>query len=152
MNNPLNQPATWQDPWRTFGRLQSEMNRLFDRHLDRDDDATPAAADWRPAVDVREEEDRYVIHVDVPGVSPEDVEITAENGTLRLRGERRSEVTEAREQYQRVERLFGRFQRQFTLPEAANTDAIEATCKNGVLEVVIPKQERVQPRRIPVSH
>ena len=73
-------------------------------------------------------------------------------GAILGQGERRSEVTEAREQYQRVERLFGRFQRQFTLPEAANTDAIEATCKNGVLEVVIPKQERVQPRRIPVSH
>lgn len=149
MSNQL----TWQDPWRTFGRLQSDMNRLFDRHLDRDDDATsPTTADWRPAVDVREEENRYVIHIDVPGVNPEDVEITTENGTLRLRGERHSEVTEAREQYQRVERLFGRFQRQFTLPEAADTDGIEATCKNGVLEVVIPKQARVQPRRIPVDH
>jgi HSP20 family protein len=137
------------DPWRTLARLQQEMARAFDANTD--GETSSATADWAPAVDIREEANRYVLIADVPGVEPDQIEVTAENGVLTLRGERR--VADAQEQrnFKRVERFHGAFHRRFALPDAVDTDQISATCRNGVLEVAIPKHERLQPRRVPVS-
>ncbi len=106
---------------------------------------------WIPAVDVREETDRYVVRADLPGVSKDDIEITAEAGVLTIKGERRSEQQQAEGRYQRVERVAGSFVRRFSLPEAAQTDAIKATHVNGVLELSIPKQPKPEARRIRVE-
>lgn len=137
------------DPWRTLARLQQEMARAFDANAD--GETSSATADWTPAVDIREEANRYVLIADVPGVEPEQIEVTAENGVLTLRGERRMADAQAQRSFKRVERFHGAFHRRFALPDAVNTDQISATCRNGVLEVTIPKHERLQPRRVPVS-
>lgn len=106
---------------------------------------------WIPAVDVVEESERFVVRADLPGVDPKDVEITAEAGVLTLRGKREAVKREERAGYERTERVAGSFVRRFTLPETAQADAITARQVNGVLEVTIPKQPKLQPRRIEVQ-
>ncbi|MFP4244636.1 MAG: Hsp20/alpha crystallin family protein, partial [Ectothiorhodospira sp.] len=108
-------------------------------------------SDWVPAVDIREEKDAYVLHADVPGVDPKAIEVHMENGVLTIRGDRKEESTEERENYKRVERVRGSFYRRFSLPDTADAERISARSVNGVLEVRIPKQEKVQPRRITVE-
>jgi HSP20 family protein len=106
---------------------------------------------WLPSVDVREEADRFVVNVDLPGVDKKDIEIVAEKGVLTIKGERRAETKSNTASYERVERVSGTFLRRFTLPETAQAEAISAKQTNGVLEVTIPKQPQVQPKRIEVQ-
>src|ERR1700744_744228 len=126
------------EPWSLVDRL----TRQFET-------ARPAA--WIPSVDVREEAERYVVRADLPGVSPDDIEVTADAGVLTIKGERKAGTQQAENTYQRVERVAGNFVRRFTLPEAAQTDAIKATHVNGVLELSIPKQAKPEVRRIKVE-
>lgn len=140
---------TTYDPWRTLAQLQQEVSRALEGGTD---GSTSATADWSPLVDIREEADRYVLLADVPGVVPEDIEVTAENGTLTLRGERRLSGETDQRNFKRVERRHGSFYRRFLLPDAVDTDHISARSQHGVLEVVIPKQPQVQPRRVPVAN
>lgn len=107
--------------------------------------------DWMPAVDVKEDEKAYMVKADIPGVSPEDVEVTMERGVLTIRGERKSERKEERDNYHRIERFSGSFSRRFTLPDAADSDGVEADMKDGVLQVRIPKQEKAVSRRINIK-
>jgi HSP20 family protein len=109
------------------------------------------AVSWIPSVDVHEANDRFVVRADLPGVDPQDIEITTERGTLTLRGERRAENTTDSANVHRVERVAGTFVRRFTLPENARVDAITATHTNGVLELSIPKEPKPEPRRIRVE-
>jgi len=106
---------------------------------------------WVPAVDVFEEKDRFVVRADVPGVDPNDIEVNMENGILSVSGERISEDRSNVDGVSRYERAAGRFLRRFTLPETADADAIKARSANGILEISIPKQPAVQPRRITVE-
>jgi HSP20 family protein len=106
---------------------------------------------WRPAVDIKEETDRFVILADLPGVDPKDIEITAENGMLTVRGERKFEKDEEQEGFRRVERVRGTFYRRFSLPDTADTNGIKARGKDGVLEITLPKHEKVQPKKITVQ-
>ena len=106
---------------------------------------------WLPSVDVSEEENRFVLQVDLPGVDSKNIEITAEKGVLTIKGERKSESKKTEAGYERVERVAGTFLRRFTLPETAQADGITAKQANGVLEVSIPKQAQVQPKRIEVQ-
>lgn len=140
------------EPWSLLNQLSNEMNALMEgRGTGMGDSSTLATSDWVPAVDIREEPDRYLIHADVPGVAPDDIEIHMEGGVLTLKGERKHEDTEEREGYKRVERVYGSFYRRFSLPDTADAERISASSRNGVLEIVIPKQEKVQPRRIEVQ-
>jgi HSP20 family protein len=143
---------TQRDPW----NLMSQWRRDIDRVFSGLEEGTPAngevtAASWAPAVDIKEEDGAYVLHADVPGVDPTDIELQMENGVLTLRGERKSEVKEEKDNYHRIERVTGSFYRRFTLPDTADAENISAKSVNGVLEVRIPKQARVQPRRIEVQ-
>ncbi len=141
------------EPWGLLNQLHGEINRLFDARVPSygDERDQLATTDWVPAVDIREENERYLIHADVPGVNPEDIEVNMENGVLSIRGQRQSESSEEREGYKRVERVRGSFFRRFSLPDTADGDAISAKCKDGVLEIAIPKQAKVMPRRIKVE-
>jgi len=144
------------EPWSLFDRFQEELNRLtrndyFGRGDIDSDNSNIVTSHWRPAVDIKEEENRFVIQADIPGVDPKDIEVTMENGVLTLKGERSSDKEESHEGYTRVERVRGTFYRRFSLPDTANADNIEAKGKNGVLEIVLPKHEKVQPRRISVK-
>jgi HSP20 family protein len=141
------------EPSSRLRRFHDEVGRLFDdRYLMGDvDESSAVTSRWAPAVDIKEEPDRYVLRADVPGVESKDIEITLEDGVLTIKGERTLEDKEERQGYKRVERAYGSFYRRFTLPDTADADRVSATGKNGVLEVTIPKQEKVQPRRIEVK-
>ncbi|PVV05779.1 MAG: heat-shock protein Hsp20 [gamma proteobacterium symbiont of Ctena orbiculata] len=144
---------TRYDPWRTMEDWRQEIDRAFHPLLQRDDDTSRVVGgEWAPAVDIKEEDTRYVIRADIPGVKPEDIEVTMENGVLTIRGERKFEETEERENFKRIERSHGVFYRRFSLPDNTNADAVEATGKDGVIEVIIPKTEGKQPKRIEVTH
>jgi len=131
--------------------MRREMDKVFASYADRDDGNSVVAADWLPAVDVREDPERFVIIADVPGVDPKDIDINMENGVLTISGEKQVESEEELKNYKRVERARGSFFRRFTLPETADAEKISAKFTNGVLEVAIPKQERVQPRKIAIE-
>ena len=144
------------EPMNPFRHFHDEVSRFLDesRRVRRDPatGSAPAmpASDWRPAVDVREEDARFVIAADVPGVTPETIEITMEEGVLTIRGERRTRG-EDEAGYTRAERANGRFERRFSLPDTADASGISARTEHGVLEVSIPKKAATQPRRIPVA-
>ena len=110
-----------------------------------------ATADWVPSVDVQEEAERFVIRADVPGVDPKDIEVNVEDGVLTLSGERKSEKREDQNGFTRVERFSGRFLRRFTLPESADAEQVSAKGEHGVLEIVIPKAAKAQPKKIAVK-
>jgi HSP20 family protein len=139
------------DPWSLVNRLHGDIDRLMKPSWREDDGTTSAATEWAPAVDIKEEDERFVIEADVPGVSPEEIEITMEDGVLSLAGNRRAGSRTEREGYRRVERVTGRFYRRFTLPDTADAEAIEAKFNQGVLVVSIPKLAKVQPRKINVQ-
>jgi HSP20 family protein len=135
------------EPVNLFDQFNNEINRCFSR-------TRPAATrqhDWVPAVDIHEEESRFVLTADVPGVSRESIDITLEDGVLTVQGERRAERDAASEGYRRRERAHGTFLRQFSLPDTVDAEQINATVKDGVLQIEIPKQEKLQPRKISVN-
>lgn len=139
------------EPWSIVNRLHSSLDQLFGEASGVSERAGTNASTWVPRVDIHEEKDKFVLLADVPGVDSKDIEITAEQGVLTVRGERRAEKRETENGYERVERVAGAFVRRFTLPESANTESISAKQTNGVLEVTIPKHPQVQPRRITVQ-
>lgn len=139
------------EPWAVVNRLHQSLDQLFGEALASPEASSSASVAWVPRVDIHEEKDRFIVLADVPGVDSKDIEITAENGVLTIRGERRVEKREAENGYERVERVSGTFLRRFTLPEGANTESIKAKQTNGVLEVVIPKQPQLQARRISID-
>lgn len=139
-------------PWGMLDQLYREMNSMFEPSLtEQGEEGKLEIADWAPAVDIKENEDRYELHVDLPGVDPKTVEVTADNGALEIKGERNSELKSSQGGYSRIERHFGRFYRRFSLPDQVDADNIKATSENGVLTVTIPKVETAKPRRIEVS-
>lgn len=138
------------EPWTFVDLLRRDLDRLADPRRSRGNDHE-SVADWVPAVDIFEEKDRFLLRADVPGVDPEDINISMENGVLNVSGERRAEARSEDTSAQRLERAAGRFFRHFTLPESTDADGITAKCSNGILEVSIPKQPEVQARRITVE-
>jgi len=133
-----------REPWNLFNRFNRDMDGFLD--------SPSATVAFIPAVDVHEEKERFVVKADLPGVKPDEIEVTAEKGILTLRGERKSDRTEQSEGYERVERVTGSFTRRFALPENVQADAIKAKFTHGVLEVSIPKQPVVPAKRVNVEH
>ena len=135
-------------PYSLLDNLQREMSTLFQ---------SPAAEtnfseeDWTPAVDIQENAESFIIHADLPGVKVADIEVTAENGLLTIKGVRDSKKIEEKDNYKRIERFSGSFMRRFTLPETADVDNINAASRDGVLELTIPKMPQLQPKRIEVN-
>ena len=136
------------EPWNLLNQLHQELERSRD---DKSGEGAVATAEWAPSVDIKEEVDKFVIHADIPGVKPEDIEVSMEAGVLTVKGEKESEAKTEKEGYKRVERTYGSFYRRFSLPDTADGDAINAKCKHGVLEITIPKREAVKPKRISVA-
>jgi HSP20 family protein len=139
------------EPWTLVNQLQKEMSRLMDPRLARTQEDNVATSDWVPAVDIKEEDGRFLIAADIPGVEPKDIDVHMEKGLLTLRGMRSFAGSEEKAGYKRAERVRGSFYRRFSLPDTADADRISAKCSNGVLEIVIPKHEKVQPRKIAVA-
>ncbi|MFP4155036.1 MAG: Hsp20/alpha crystallin family protein [Halothiobacillaceae bacterium] len=142
------------EPWSMLNQLYKEMDNMFQPRLaggDNQQAMDQPRADWAPAVDIKEEESQYLLHMDIPGVDGKHIEITAEDGVLEIKGERNSEMKSAQEGYTRVERSHGRFLRRFTLPEGVDVEHIGARCEHGVLTLTLPKTQARQPRRIAVE-
>jgi len=142
------------EPWNLYNQLQNEINKLFETRAGvpgAEDGSNVVTSHWMPAVDIKEETERFVLLADVPGVDPKDIDITMENGVLTIKGERAAESEEEREAFKRLERARGTFYRRFSLPDTADAANISAKGKNGVLEISIPKHERLQPRKISVE-
>lgn len=138
-------------PIDVFEELSKEVGNLF-RGLG--EVATGSGAregSWSPAVDIREEKDKFVVEVDLPGISPKDVEVTYENGVLLVKGEKVRAEAEKGESYYRSERKYGSFVRRFSLPELIDDEKITASGNNGVLSISLPKKEKGQAKRIKVS-
>ena len=139
---------TRYEPWGLLNQLQKELERSY---RDQSGESTVSTAEWAPAVDIKEDAQQFVIEADIPGVKPEEIDVSMEGGVLTIKGEKRAENKTEKEGYKRVERTYGSFYRRFSLPDTADADAISAKSKHGVLEIVIPKREAVKPKKIDVT-
>ena len=141
------------EPWTIMNLLNRDLDRIVSRPYSTTgaDDVSNTAADWVPAVDIHEEKERFVLRADLPGVSPDDIDVNMENGVLSLAGQRSEESSDEIDGLKRFERVSGKFYRRFNLPETADAEGISARCANGILEISIPKAARVQARRISVE-
>jgi HSP20 family protein len=139
--------ARW-DPFRDLVSLQGELNRMFGRAYGVEEGG---AGSWLPALDIFETEDKFVVTVELPGIEPEDVEVSVEDSTLSIRGERRFSEEVSEENYRRVERRYGSFVRSFSLPQTADAEKIEAAFDRGVLRIEVPKAEVAKPKKITVK-
>jgi len=138
------------EPFAGFGNLRSVFNGLFDENLGRSS-TQPSVSKWYPAVDVLESKDSYLIRAELPGMKREDIKVEVKDGTLVLSGERKSKKPADGVEYRHVERVTAKFWRSFSLPETVKQDGIEATYKDGILEIRVPKAEEAKPRQIEIS-
>lgn len=138
------------EPWILMNRLHRDLDRLF-HPATTTDETQQSVVDWVPPVDIREEDQQFVIHADLPGVEAKDIDVTLEKGVLTIRGRRELASRDEKNGYRRTERVSGEFFRRFTLPDTTDAQAVKARFTNGVLEVAIPKQAQVLPRRINVE-
>ncbi|MFN7973230.1 MAG: Hsp20/alpha crystallin family protein [Acidobacteriota bacterium] len=130
--------------------FRDRLNRMFDRAFSPSADDSLRAA-WVPAVDIRETPEEILLSADVPGLGKEDINITVENNTLTLSGERRFEKDVKEESFHRVERSYGAFSRSFALPGSVQLEKIAANFKDGVLTIRVPKEERAKPKKIAIA-
>jgi len=136
-------------PWPLLNRWHRELEQAFSRPAN--DSGAVVGAGWTPSVDVHEQGDGFLVRADIPGVAASDIEVTAEDGMLTIRGVRKASESVASNGFENIEREFGTFLRRFALPDIANTADIKANYANGVLEVRIPKAPRAEAKRISVT-
>jgi HSP20 family protein len=153
MSGETSMNTTRYTPWGGTGSLPHEFKQAFGRLFDLEeaDQSDVVTSQWAPRVDIREEDKRFVIEADIPGVDPKDIEVHMEKGILSIRGERKSGHKIENGKFTRVERSHGVFYRRFALPDSANPDGISATGRNGVLEIEIPKRPETTPRKIDIK-
>lgn len=130
-----------------------EIRQAFDRFFrqDENDESSVVTSQWAPRVDIREDEQRFVILADIPGVDPAQIEVSMDKGILTIKGERAVDTSGEAGKFTRVERARGAFHRRFALPDTADAEGITATGKHGVLEIAIPKKAQATPRRITIN-
>ena len=136
------------DPWREINRAQEEMARLFDDHFVL---RGGESLGWTPATDIYEDEEGLSLKFELAGVEPKDVDIRFENGVLTIKGERKLEKEEKKENYHRVELSYGAFNRSFSLPPTVDADKIRAESNSGMLVVHLPKKADAKPKSIQVK-
>lgn len=139
------------DPVRDVAAVQDEVERVFRQAFGASNrDQASSAGAWSPALDVEETADSFTLHVELPGVRAEDVEVSLEDDVLAISGSRDFYTDKDAEAFRRIERRFGRFHRAVRLPDRVAHDAVEASYRDGLLTVVVPKAEEAKPRRIEV--
>ncbi|MEO5332698.1 MAG: Hsp20/alpha crystallin family protein [Magnetococcus sp. YQC-5] len=136
------------DPFRGIRTLQNEINRLFERDMD---ESSGQMTQWPMRVDILEDASHILIKADLPGIEQKDIHVNVDNGRLTISGERKFDDEAHKDNYHRVERVYGRFSRTFQLPNTTDASNIKAAYKNGVLEVTLPKREEAKPRAIQVQ-
>lgn len=141
-------------PWKPFefDRLRKEMDRLWDSFFEgRPGRRTKEAGEWLPSLDVAETKGDLVVRAELPGMDPKDIEITLSEGVLTIRGDKKQEKEEREEGYHLIERSYGSFTRSIRLPKDVQSDKINASFKNGVLKVVLPKSEEAKKKEIKIK-
>ena len=145
----------WEiSPWRPFrelDRIRREMDRLWDSFFERRPARVEEVSEWFPSLDVSETDSEYVVKVEVPGIDPKDIEISLMNNLLTIKGEKKQEKEEKEENYHLIERSYGSFTRSIRLPSQVQNDKINATYKNGVLKVTLPKTEEAKKKEIKIK-
>lgn len=148
----------WQRPalsnWSSFGRLndlRDEIDRLFDTPLAELTRASQVLSGWTPALDLSEDSDSFTVHVELPGMKKEDIDISLHDGSLSISGERKGEGKFEDAEIYRAERYVGRFQRSIHLPSPVAADRVKAQYKDGVLTITLPKTEESKPKQITVQ-
>jgi HSP20 family protein len=139
-----------RDPFRELEQFRRQMDRLWEESFGREPLFRWPAGVY-PLVNISEDQDHLYVRAELPGVNPEDLEITLENNNLILRGERKIPQEEKKVDYHRREREAGSFRRVVRLPERVDTDKVEATCKDGVLTITLTKPEEIKPKQITVK-
>ena len=139
------------NPVRDMLRMRSDVDRLFDDFVGKSLSDRHEAPRWGLALDIVEREDAFVVKASVPGVNPEDLDVTVNENTLSIHGEVKSDETFEDAQYHVRERRYGAFSRSMILPKTVSREGIEADYENGVLTLVLPKAAEVQPQRIQVK-
>jgi len=137
------------DPFRELARLQEEMNRSLGD--DRLQFRAGESVGWTPACDIYEDDEEIVVRAELAGVEPGDVELRFENGVLTLKGERKLEKEDRRENYHRLELSYGTFTRGFSMPATIDSEKIRAESKQGVLHIHLPKKPEAKPKSIQVK-
>jgi HSP20 family protein len=141
-----------RDPFSELKGLQDDFARLFNTTWPRFFNGEEVlSGSWAPSVDIYEDQNSIVLEADLPGIKPEDFKLSIENYKLTLSGERKLEKDEKGENFHRIERSYGSFTRNFTLPSTVNVDEVKAEFKDGVLRVTLPKREEVKAREIQVA-
>lgn len=138
----------------TIEMLRREMDHFFDDLVPFSwsrDNGGKAMSTWTPNADITEDEKEYLIRMDIPGMEKNDIKVNFQDGRVTITGERKTEEKEEKKGFIRQERYYGSFYRSFTLPEKIKEESIQATFKNGVLKLVIPKAEVVKPKMIKVN-
>ena len=141
------------DPFRELEEMSNRLHRMYNRPAPPQTNGKEAigVADWAPSVDVSETDGEYQIKAEIPDVKKEDVKVTLEDGVLTIQGERKFEKEEKGKKYHRVERSYGSFVRSFTLPDLVDEVNVKAEFKDGILNLKLPKSEKVKPKAIEVT-
>lgn len=143
--------ARW-DPFSELLSLQDEFNKVFEDKLSKRFGGEEISQNTiSPAVDIYEDENKVTIEAELPGLTQKDIDVKVENNTLVIKGEKKFEKEDKKDNYHRIERYYGTFQRSFILPETVDSDKIKAEYKNGVLEINIPKKPEVKPKAVKVE-
>ncbi|MDD2541469.1 MAG: Hsp20/alpha crystallin family protein [Desulfuromonadaceae bacterium] len=140
------------NPLRELRTMQDQMNRLLNLSWNHDlpsEDINEGL--WQPAVDIYETADSIIIKAELPDVDQKDIEVRIEDATLILKGERKHEDEVKKENYHRIERYFGSFQRSFSLPTTIDQEKVVASCEKGVLTITLPKKEETKPKQINIE-
>ena len=147
------QLTRWQ-PAGEFTKLRDQMDRMFEdwpRIFGRRIDEEGLRGAWMPAVDIRETKDAFDVTAELPGIDAKDVDVSVQENTLTIRGERRREEVKENETVHRIEREYGVFERSFTLPRSADAEKIQAKYREGVLSLTVPKREEAKPKSLKIS-
>jgi HSP20 family protein len=149
----MNALSHW-NPFREMEEVQRRMSTLLGlnrRGALNGDEENITVPEWAPLVDIAEDDKEYLIKMELPEVQKEDVKVTVENGTLTISGERKAETEEKGRKFHRLERYYGRFERNFSLPEDADSSNVKAEFKDGMLRVHLTKNEKARPKQIEVK-
>ncbi len=138
-------------PWTGMTSLKQDMDRLFERFMEGKWEDFPALGEWAPSLDLSETKDSLVAKIEVPGMDPKDIQISLQENLLTIKGEKKQEKEEKDERYHRVERSYGAFTRSVRLPVAVDASRVNATFKNGLLAVTLPKTPAAKGTTIPIK-
>jgi HSP20 family protein len=145
--DPFQDLRSAQDQMAQMGQMSPMLAHALGLHTQQ---GSATATAWAPALDISERKDAYLVTVELPGLKPEDLDITMEDGLLTIQGERQFTHESSEQQFHRVERRYGAFRRSITLPAHVTAEGIQASFEDGVLQILVPKAEEAKPKRIQV--